>query len=1235
MTGAFRTLAGFDFARRLRTLSTWVYFGLYAAIAGLWMAAAGGAVPGAMVSFGGDKILINGTQALGFAIGVLGFTGVMVIGSVCGRAVQQDFEAGIHHFFFSAPIGKAAYFFGRLVGAWLTLALVFLGIVVGILVGTHWPGVDAARVVAAPDWQNFARPYAWLLLPNMLWLGGCFFVLAALTRQMAPVYLAGVVTLVGYLFAGNLLADMDNRTLAALIDPSGATALDVLTRYWSVAQKNTQPLPLTGVLLWNRLIWLGFGAAVTLLGYRLFKMEAVAPARRTRSKTAPGPAGAAPAPLADVASGTAGSGGAPAALLARASDALPDHGAAAFARMLPGLARLYLREIVRSPRFLTIVLGGVLLVVGNALTLGSFYGTNTYPLTYKVLDVVSGLFGVFVLVVTIIYTGELVWRERDARMDEITDSLPAPTWLAFGAKFATVLVLQALLLGIVMLCSIGVQLGHGYTRLELGHYLFELFVVQFPGYVLVAVLAFVVHTLVNNKYLGHFAVGVVFLVSTRLPSFGFEDKLYLYGSRPELVYSDMNGYGHFLPAVFWFRVYWLSFAVLLMVLAYALWVRGRERGLAARWRAAGGRLHRPAWAVSALALGVMAGSGGWIFYNTHVLNPYVSRHEAQQRQADYERRYKRLAGAPQPRITAVDLQVDLHPAQHRVQLKGRFDLANKTGQPISDLYLMYSPRARVQALQFGQPATLVDAAPDLYWHHYRLQTPLLPGAATTLDFTFVYGARGFGNNGADPVVLDNGSFLNAGLSAETTLMPSFGYNPAGELESDRERQQFGLKPKPRMPDLDDLAQRQQNALSRDADFIDYRARLCTAADQLPVTSGYVESDTTEGARRCIAYRMDSKMADLYAFVSARYAVLRDTWHGPASATGTANDVAIEIDYQPGHEYDLQRMVDGVKDSLTYYTTHYGPYQHKIVRIVEFPRFNRGGGFAESFPNTVPFNEAIGFTAKVDDQDPQDIDYPYFVTAHEVAHQWWAHQEMPANVQGAEFVTESLAEYSALMVLKHKYGDAKMHRFLKYELDRYLLGRGTEQKQEQPLVRADGASYVQYQKGALTLYALQDAIGEPAISDALAAFDRQWRFAGPPYARSVDLLAQLRRVTPAALQPLVADLFEHITLYDVRALRATARPGADGQTTVELTVSARQLRADGGGVETEVPFDSPVDIGVQDADGKLLKLERQAVHSGENHFTLLVSGRAAKAGIDPLGKLIDRDSSDNLVAVSKP
>ncbi|MFO1396765.1 MAG: M1 family aminopeptidase [Burkholderiales bacterium] len=1200
-------IAWFDFVRRLRMVSTYVYFVLFAALAGLWMAAAGGALASASVNFGGDKVLVNGPYALAFGIAFLGFAGVTVIGSVTGRAVQQDFEHGTHHFFFTLPIAKADYFFGRLLGAWMTLVLVFASIALGIVIGSHWPGVDAARIVAQPSLQSFLRPYLFLLLPNMLWLGAVFFVLAALTRQMAPVYIAGVVVLVGYLFAVNLIGDMENRGLAALIDPSGATAVDVVARYWSVAQKNGEEIPFIGELLWNRALWLAVGALALALGFRAFRMQAVTTgrARKAAADDLVAPVAAAALPPAVV-----------------------DRSAGAYARMLPGLTRLYLAEILRSPRFLTIVLGGVLVVLGNAATLGSFYGTNTYPLTYKVLDMVGGLFSLFIVIVTAIYAGELVWRERDTRIEDITDSMPSPSWLGFLAKLGTLAAVQAVLLLVVLACSIGVQLAKGFTRIELGHYLFELFVLQWPGFLLIAVLALAVHTLVNNKYVGHFVVLLLFLVTSRLADLGFEDRLYRYAARPDVIYSDLNGYGHFLPAVAWFRVYWGAFAVLLLVLAYALWVRGRDGGWRGRVRTAASRMTPAAWSVAGVAAVIFAGSGGWIYYNTHVVNEFVSRHDAQQLAADYEKRFKALAQAPQPKVTAADVRVDIHPEAHRARVAGTLATVNRSGQPITDVYVLYPRSARAHKVEFSVPARLADSLPAMRWHHYVLATPLAPGATMDLAFDLEYGARGFRNDGADPVVLANGTFLNPGLTPESSLIPSFGYDESAELASDNDRRKFGLAPKPRMHDLDDPVYRNQSALTRDADFIAYRAQVCTAADQLPVTSGYVERDWVADGRRCVAYRMDTPMAAIYPFVSARYAQRKDVWKGKDG------DVAIEIDYHPGHEFNLDRMVAGVQNALTYFTQHYGPYQHQILRIVEFPRFSRAGGFAESFPNSVPFNEAIGFTAKVDDRDPKDVDYPYFVTAHEVAHQWWAHQEVPGNVQGAEFITESLAEYSALMVLKHKYGDERMRRFLRYELDRYLAGRGMEQKGEQPLLRADGAAYVHYQKGALVLYALQDAIGEAAMDDALSSFLRRWRFKGPPYATSRDLVAELRRVTPPEHQGLIEDYFETITLYDGRAVSARATDRGNGRHQVELVVSARKTRADAAGNEQDAPMDATVDIGVQDAKGKYLLLEKRRVKTGENRFTVEVDGVPARAGIDPLGKLIDRDAGDNMVDVTR-
>ena len=231
------------------------------------------------------------------------------------------------------------------------------------------------------------------------------------------------------------------------------------------------------------------------------------------------------------------------------------------------------------------------------------------------------------------------------------------------------------------------------------------------------------------------------------------------------------------------------------------------------------------------------------------------------------------------------------------------------------------------------------------------------------------------------------------------------------------------------------------------------------------------------------------------------------------------------------------MVASVKASLDYFTRNFSPYQHRQVRIIEFPRYRT---FAQAFPNTIPYSEGLGFIAKVDPNDKDDIDYPYYVTAHEVAHQWWAHQIVGANVQGATLLSESLAQYSALMVMKATFGGSQMKRFLRHELDSYLTGRAVERKKELPLLRVENQPYIHYNKASLVFYALADEIGEAAVNRALAALLKKHAFRGPPYPTSLDLIAELKQVTPEAKLPLISDLFENITLHENRAIEASAR-----------------------------------------------------------------------------------------------
>jgi hypothetical protein len=1192
-------IAFFEFRSRMRLISTHAYFAIFAAFAALWMAAVGDAFKAAKIAFSSDKVFANAPYALAQTISVLGFLGIVIVAAMMGRAVQQDFESESYHFFYTSPITKRDYFLGRFLGALAALTYVFSGIALGIVVGTHWPGVEPTRI---GPWsiRAFVQPYLVLLIPNMIMFGAVFFGLAALTRRMMPVYVAGVVVLMGWLAAGSLLGDLENYTLAGLIDPTGSGAMGNITRYWSVAEKNTLNVPLAGNLLHNRLLWLSIGLAILAFCYWRFSM-AYATRERGRRSAPPRTQEA----VGRIPEAT------PIPVVTRhlsTRDSL---------RELPAMVWLYTRETMKSAYFIVIVLAGMLFVFVAGKNIGSLYGTTTYPVTYQVIDIVSGTFGLFVLVVTALYAGELVWRERDARVSQLTDALPTPTWLPFVAKLLTLFAILAVLQVVVMFCGIAIQLAYGYTHIEIGQYLFRLFALQWPDACIIACLAFFIHVLVDNKYLGHFIVIFYWIARVATAALGYDYILYRFGGMTPVPYSDMNGYGHFLSAHRWLELYWGSASVLLLLAAFALWVRGVDTPLRARLRIARARFSSPMKAGVAASLAVFIATGAWIYYNTNVLNTYRNEYARDELRAVYEKTYKAYQDKPQPKIAGVRIAVDIYPHEHRIRYKGQYRLVNRTDQPVPEVYVDIDEVAEIHGLTPSIAWKEVEAKPEFEWHRFTLSQPLAPGAEMTLDFDIEFATHGFRVNGPSRRVVDNGTFDNS------FMLPRIGYLDIGELSEDRDRTRHGLKPKPRMPDLDDAKNHQRNYITSDGDWIDFDATVSTVPGQIAVAPGYLQREWTENGRRYFHYKMDRPILDFYAFLSADYLVKRDAWHPQAE------NVPIEIYYQKGHEYNLQRMDDGVKDSLDYYTKNFSPYQHKQVRILEFPRYDV---FAQSFPNTIPFSEAIGFIARVKPNDPKDIDYPYYVTAHEVAHQWWAHQEVGANVQGATFLVETLAQYSALMVMKHKFGDAKMKRFLRYELDGYLRGRAVERRAEQPLYRNENQQYIHYQKGSLAMYDLQDAIGEDNVNRALAEFLKKWAFKGPPYPTSRDLLAEFKAVTPPDYQYLIEDLFETVTLFENRAIEATAKDVGGGAWEVTLKASAKKLRADGTGATKEVPMDDWVDIGVYGKDEKPLFLEKRKVRSGEWTYTMRVTEKPEKAGIDPVNKLIDRDPEDNLTRV---
>ncbi len=1202
---SFLTIASFEFRSRLKLVSTWVYFLVFFCLSLLWIAAAGGLFKDANISFGSGKVAVNSPFALAQTVAVLGMFGITVMAAMMGRAVQQDVEYRTQGFFFTAPIGKLEYLGGRFLGALGVLLVVFSSLGLGAFVATLLPGMDAERL--GPNrWAAYVLPYATVLVPNALLIGALFFGLAATTKKMLPVYVGSVLLLIGWLIAVQLVRDVDNRTLAALIDPFASRAVSTLTEYWTISERNTRLVPLEGILLWNRLLWLVIAAVVAGLCFWRFSFAEAAGAKPgKRDRKVADPADAAPS-------------ASTARLAPRAAVAVVPTAAW---RLVPHRAWLEFRETTKNIYFGVLVLAGLLFLVLASTTVGDIFGTSTWPVTFQMIGLVSGSFAAFMLIIIAFYAGELVWRERDNRLDQISDALPTPTWLPLVSKLIALMLVPAVLQALLMVCGMAIQAAKGYTRFEPGLYFYDLFTIDLVNYWLVCALAIAVHSIVDNKYVGHFVIVVYYVLLLFASQLGLEHNLYKFGSVPPAVYSDMNGYGHFLARVRAFQAYWGAASVLLLVAAYLFWTRGTASSWRERLHAARDRLGRSTLALAGVSALAFVGLGAFIFYNTNILNRYETTSEGQARQVAYEKRYKAGAAEPQPKITAVTLDVDLFPREQRVRMRGRYALENKTGKPVTTLQLALAQGRdlTVRQLELGVPARLVEDDRDLGVRIYALAAPMAPGATTTLAFDLELPTHGFTNDGSNTAVVYNGSFVNGRM-----VLPVLGYRERAELGRDQDRKKFGLTPKERMRDRDDPAGLQVNGLEGDADFIDYEATVSTEADQIAISPGYLQREWTEGGRRFFHYKMDAPILDFFAFQSARYAVKKDTWHGPAG------DVAIEIYHQPGHEFDIDSMDASVKDSLAYFSAAFGPYQYRQFRIVEFPRYEV---FAQSFPNTIPFSEAIGFIARVRPDDPKDIDYPYYVTAHEAAHQWWAHQVIGGDVQGSTMIVESMAQYSALMVMKKKFGAAKMRRFLSYELNRYLTGRAFEQKKELPLSRVENQAYIHYSKGSLVFYALQDYIGEDKLNQAVRAFRDAHAFKGPPYPSSEELVQRIREVTPPELQYLIDDLFEKIVVYDNRAVSATMKPVAGGKWEVTMKVVAKKRVADALGKESDVPLDDLIDIGVIDVNGDAIAVEKKRIKGEEASFTMTVDKRPVKAGIDPLNKLIDRRPGDNTVVVA--
>lgn len=1113
--------------------------------------------------------------------------GTLTTAAFVAPSIHRDFELNTDALFFSRPVAKWQYMGGRFLGSFLAGLLIFAGVCLATVLGSFAPWIPEEHL-GPIELFPYLHSIAVLVLPNLLLAGALFFAVAALTRSLMATYAGIVGAAVLYGIANSLAERMDTQAWAGMLDPFGVRAVSMATRYWSVFEKNTRVVPLEGILLWNRVVWLGVAVACLALAYVKFSFSLPGKGRgkgRTARRQIDETPACAAVPLPRVE---------------------PGFGRGARLSAISAIVKLEAIATFKSIPFMIMLVGGIALVVGNTFD-GDWLGAP-YPVTREMVDAIRSAFAVFALLIAAFYAGDIVWRERTLRLHEVSDAMPVPTWLQWTAKLTSLLLVMLSTVVLAVLAALAVQAIGGYYNFEFALYAKSIFGVLGTRLALIAGLAFLMQIFINHKLAGLIGISAYFVLNLLLPALGLERLFYRFASAPPHAYSDMNGYGHFAAPLFWASLYWGLLVALLLTAGHLFWVRGTETALRQRLRIARGLTKPVAAAMGILAAGFLA-TGAYIYYNTDILNTYRSTGDLEAGAAETEKKYKKYQYIPQPRIVAVEANVDIHPERRAVFIDGSYRVVNKTGVPVRDVLVNWAWR-KLTSFEMSIPnATVAFDDPGLGYRLYRLAEPLQPGASLTLGFRTAYESKGFVDGRSNTDVVANGTFLN-----NRDYFPHLGYNSRDELEEGRRK--HGLGPLERQRPPGDPRGRAEHAFARGSDWLSLDTTVSTSADQIAVAPGDLQRAWTANGRRYFHYKTGTPIKGIWAYLSARYVVKRDRWRGGS------REVAIEIYHHPGHAYNVDRMVLAVKKSLDAFTASFSPYQHRQVRIVEFPGY---ASSAQSFPGMIPCSETLGF---VSDLRGGSLDYVFYVTAHEVAHQWWGHQIAPANVQGSTMLSESMAQYSALMVLAREFDRPTLRRYLRWELDRYLAGRGKEILREMPLARVERQDYVHYNKGALAMYALREAMGEERVNRALARFLKDYAFSGPPYRAAADLVQYLRAEAGPEEQELITDLFERITLYDNQTREASATRRADGKYVVKLTVASVKLRSDGVGEPQPVPNHDPVRIAVLGEGGKELFSEKRRMTGPEETLEIVVDGKPVRAGIDPFHELIDAHPDDN-------